>query len=219
MMMTQTSLSRVLPDYFEVKIGSSIFELETETLLTSMAHQYLSRNNSIDENSNYDMIFSITKTEIKSFLFEKSKNDDHFINLFGNWIEEFRNFQNKRNEPLSRDIEFQFSDGSKWIIKVLDLIALRSEPNGDFAINFDDELLQNDENLLSWIETLEWDDVKHLADEVSRPQPEPDYNAQWKNIEKTIIKWEDNFNIFDFFEIDDTMSEEDSDDDRPIQDN
>ena len=33
-MTTQTSLSRVLPDYFEVKIGSSIFELETDTFYT-----------------------------------------------------------------------------------------------------------------------------------------------------------------------------------------
>ena len=53
-MTTQTSLSGVLPDYFEVKIGSSVFELETETLLTSMTHQYLSRNATIEETDNYD---------------------------------------------------------------------------------------------------------------------------------------------------------------------
>ena len=216
-MTTQTSLSRLLPEYFEVKIGSSIFELETDTLLTSMSHQYLTRNTSTDENHNYDMIFAITKTEIKSFLFEKAKNDELFIDLFGNWVEEFRNFQNKRNEPLSRDIEFEFSDGSKWIIKILDLMTLRSSPESDFSINFDDELLHDDENLISWIETLEWEDIKHLVDEVKRPQPEPNYAEEWKSINKNIIKWEDNFSIFDFFEIDDTMSEEDSDDDKPIQ--
>jgi hypothetical protein len=215
-MTTQTSLSRVLPDYFEVKIGSSIFELETETLMTSMAHQYLSRNNAIDENSNYDIIFGITKTEIKSFLFEKIKNDEYFIDLFGQWFEEFKEFQTKRNEPLSRDIEFEFSDGSKWIIKILDLMTLRSIPNSDFAINFDDDLLQNDEDLLSWVNSLDWEDIKHLADEIRRPQPEPDYENEWKQSSKNIVKWEESFSIFDFFEIDDTMSEEDSDDDRSI---
>lgn len=214
--MTQTSLSRVLPDYFEVKIGSSIFELETETLLTSLAHQYLSRNNALDDNSNYDIIFGITKTELKSFLFEKAKNDEFFIDLFGNWFEEFREFQTKRNEPLSRDIEFEFSDGSKWIIKILDLMTLRSIPSSDFAINFDDDLLKNDEELLSWVNSLEWDDIKHLADETRRPQPEPDYENEWKQSLKNIVKWEESFSIFDFFEIDDTMSEEDSDDDRSI---
>jgi 3-methyladenine DNA glycosylase AlkD len=215
-MTTQTSLSRVLPDYFEVKLGSSIFELETETLLTSMTHQYLSRNTAIEETDNYDIIFGITKSEIKSFLFEKAKNDEVFIDLFGTWVEEFKTFHEKRNEPLSRDVEFGFSDGSRWIIKILDLIAIRTTPDSDFAINFDDDLLKNDEEFLSWVNDLNWDDIKHLADEIKRPQPEPDYESEWKSAEKSIVKWEDSFSIFDFFEISDTMSEEDSDDDRSI---
>ena len=150
-MTTETSLSKVLPDYFEVKIGCSIFELETETLLTSMTHQYLSRNAAIDETDNYDIIFGITKSEIKSFLFEKAKNDEFFIDLFGPWIEEFKIYHDKRNEPLSRDVEFGFSDGSRWIIKILDLIAMRTLPDSDFAINFDDDILKNDEEFIEWI--------------------------------------------------------------------
>lgn len=217
-MTTQTSPIRVLPDYFEVKVGSSIFELNTDTLLTSMSHQYLSRNNNLDENTNYDIIFGITKTEIKSFLYEKTKNDETFIDLFGPWFDEFRTFQNKRNEPLSRDVEFEFSDKSKWIIKVLDLMTLRSNEESEFSINFDDEILCNDENFMEWINSLEWNDIKHLADEIIRPQPEPEYEKEWKLSTKNLVKWEDNFSIFDFFEIDDTMSEEDSDDDKPIQD-
>ena len=66
----------MLPDYFEVKVGSSIFELDTDTLLTSMSHQYLSRNVNLDESTNYDIIFGVTKTEIKSFLYEKAKNEE-----------------------------------------------------------------------------------------------------------------------------------------------
>lgn len=217
-MTTQTSLIRVLPDYFEVKVGSSIFELDTDTLLTSMSHQYLSRNVNLDESTNYDIIFGVTKTEIKSFLYEKAKNEETFIDLFGPWFEEFRTYQNKRNEPLSRDVEFEFSDKSKWIIKVLDLMTLRSNEDSEFSINFDDEILQNDDNFLEWVNSLEWNDIKHLADEIRRPQPEPEYENEWKMSQKNLVKWEDNFNIFDFFEIDDTMSEEDSDDDRPIQD-
>ena len=217
-MTTQTSLSRVLPDYFEVKIGSSIFELETDTLLTSMTHQYLSRNPSIDETANYEVIFEISKSELKSFLFEKVKNDEYFIDLFGTWIDQFKIYHEKRNEPLSRDVEFGFSDGSKWVIKILDLMSLRTSSDSEFIINFDDDILTNDEKFLDWVQNLEWNDIKHLADEIKRPQPEPDYEKEWKSANKSIVKWEESFSIFDFFEIDDTMSEEDSDDDRPLQD-
>ncbi len=215
-MTTQTSLSRNLPEYFEVKIGSSIFELETDPLLTSMTHQYLSRNSAIDESESYDILFGITKSEIKSFLYDKSKNDETFIDLFGNWVEDFKVYHEKRNEPLSRDLEFEFSDGSKWVIKVLDLMALRANPNGDFAIDFDDDLLKNDDEFIAWVNSLEWDDLKHLADEIKRPQPEPDYDAEWKKSNKSIVNWEEKFSIFDFFEINDTISEEESDIDRSI---
>jgi hypothetical protein len=181
-----------------------------------MTHQYLSRNATIDETDNYDIIFGITKSEIKSFLFEKAKNDEFFIDLFGPWIEEFKIYHDKRNEPLSRDVEFGFSDGSRWIIKILDLIAMRTLHDSDFAINFDDDLLKNDEEFIEWVSNLAWDDIKHLADEIKRPQPEPDYENEWQSTQKSIVKWEESFSIFDFFEINDTMSEEDSDDDRSV---
>lgn len=215
-MTTTTSLIKLLPDYFEVKIGSSIFELETESLLTSMTHQYLSRNSAIDESENYDILFGITKSEIKSYLDDKTKKDETFIDLFGPWVDDFKIFHEKRNEPLSRDIEFGFSDGSRWIIKILDLMAIRSQPDGEFAINFDDDLLKNDSEFIEWVNSLEWDEVKHLADEIKRPQPEPDYENEWKNSEKSIVKWEEKFSIFDFFEINDTISEEESDIDRSV---
>lgn len=217
-MTTQTSLSRILPDYFEVKIGRSIFELETETLLSSMTHQYLSKNAAINEIDNYDVFYGVTKSELKSFLYEKAKGDEIFIDLFGNWFEEFKVFNEKKNAPLSRDIEFSFSDGSKWVIKILDLMSLRSVSESSYIVDFDDPILQDDESFIKWVNELDWSDICHLADEILRPQPEPNYAEEWKNITKNIVKWEDNFNIFDFFEIDDTMSEEDSDDDRPLQD-
>jgi hypothetical protein len=93
---------------------------------------------------------------------------------------------------------------------------MRTLPDSDFAINFDDDLLKNDEEFIEWVSNLAWDDIKHLADEIKRPQPEPDYENEWQSTQKSIVKWEESFSIFDFFEINDTMSEEDSDDDRSV---
>ena len=77
-------------------------------------------------------------------------------------------------------------------------MTLRSNEDSEFSINFDDEILQNDDNFLEWVNSLEWNDIKHLADEIRRPQPEPEYENEWKMSQKNLVKWEDNFNIFDF---------------------
>ena len=210
------NLTKSLPDYFEVKIGSSIFELQTETLVTSMSHQYISKNTSYENIDSYDMIFSITKNEIENYLSEKYKNDDVFIDLFGDWTEDFRNFHSKKNEPLCRDLIFSFKDGSKWSIKFLDLLSIRTEYASEAIINFDDPIVKDDLLFHEWVKSLKWSEISHLADEIQRPQPEPDYEEEWANCEKELVVWENEINILDFIDFDDRISEEEDSVDRSI---
>lgn len=61
-----------------------------------------------------------------------------------------------------------------------------------------------------------WDDVKDLAEEIERPQPEPDYENEWAVVEKSISKWDETINILDFFELDDTIEYVEEDDDKSL---
>lgn len=207
-------LNNKLPSYFKTQIGNAEYELETDTLLTSMAHQFISRSNNQANIDNYDVIFSISKSEIEEYLLLKYE-DSNFIDLFGNWIEDFKIYHSAKNEPLCRDLIFSFSDNSKWCIKIIDLLSLRNE-DGDDTINFDDEILKDDNLLLDWVKTLTWDDVKDLAEEIERPQPEPDYENEWVVVEKSINKWDETINILDFFELDDTIEYVEEDDDKSL---
>jgi hypothetical protein len=206
--------SKKLPNYFKTRIGNAEYELETDTLLTSMAHQFISRSNNQTNIDNYDVIFSISKSEIEEYLL-LNYEDSNFVDLFGNWIEDFKTYHSAKNEPLCRDLIFNFSDKSKWCIKIIDLLSLRNE-DGDDTINFDDEILKNDVLLMDWVKTLTWDDVKDLAEEIERPQPEPDYENEWSVVEKSINKWDETINILDFFELDDTIEYVEEDDDKSL---
>lgn len=208
-----------LPEYFEVKIGGSKFELSTDSLITSMAHQFISKSTSFEDMESYDVLFEVTKNELMDFLYSKHEADETFIDLFGNWSEEFRDFHSKRNEPFCRDLVFSFKDGSKWSIKVLDLMALRTSEDSDAIVDFDDPIVKNDEEFMEWVSTLTWEDVKHLADEIQRPQPEPEYETEWKESEKEIIKWENELSILDFYELDDKIRFEETLDDQSLPDN
>ena len=83
----------------------------------------------------------------------------------------------------------------------------------DYIINFKDPIV-NDEKLLNeYIQSLTWEDVKHYAEELKRPQPEPNYEKEWADCTKTIVQWEDTIDILDFLELDDKIYEEEEDDD------
>lgn len=200
-----------LPEYFSVKLGTLEHEMNTESLVVSMTHQFVSKNTSYHDIENYDAVFTVTKSEIEDYLLFKSLSGDNFIDIFGDWILDFREFHQKKNEPLCRDIQFAFSDQSEWSIKIIDLLSIKSKDQ-EYIINFKDPVVFDDELLNAWIETLTWDDVKHYAEEIKRPQPEPDYETEWKNCTKKIIQWEDTIDILDFLELDDKIYEEEEDD-------
>ncbi len=204
-----------LPDFFEVKIGSTNYELDTDTLISSLSHQYLSKNSNQNSFDSYDILFSLIKDEITEYLQKIVDDKNNFIDLFGNWSEEFRLFHNKKNEPFCRDINFNFSDGSKWSVKILDLMTLREDFDAS-KINYDDPILYDHKLLIDWVTELSWDNIYQIAEEIERPQPEPDYETEWKKCEKNIVFWEKTFNILDFFEPDDIIGLEEAPDDKPI---
>lgn len=201
-----------LPNFFKVKLGNIEYEMTTESLIVSMTHQFVSKNTSYHNIENYDAVFTVTKSEIEDFLLSKTIAGENFIDIFGDWILEFRLYHHKKNEPLCRDIQFKFSDESEWSIKFIDLLTIKAKDK-DYIINFKDPIV-SDENLLNeYIQTLSWEDVKHYAEELKRPQPEPDYEKEWADCTKTIVQWEDTIDILDFLELDDKIYEEEEDND------
>ena len=203
-----------LPDYFTVKMGNLSYEIDSETLISSMSYQFISKSTNSQSFENFDVIYTVTKTEIEDFLIKKAEKKELFVDLFGNWYDEFKEYHNQKNQPICRDLSFEFSDGSKWIIKILDIVALKDD--GELEINFEDPLLLNDVELFDFVNELEWDQVKDLAEEIQRPQPEPDYGLEWKNCKKEIVNWEESIDILDFFEISDTIDLDFAQDDKPI---
>jgi hypothetical protein len=200
-----------LPEFFQVKLGTLEYEMNTESLSVSMTHQFVSKNTSHHDIENYDAIFTVTKTEIEDYLLHKSVLGENFIDIFGDWILDFREYHQKKNEPLCRDIHFTFSDQSEWTIKFIDLLSLKSKDE-EYIINFKDPIVNDEKLLFEFIDSLSWDDVKHYAEEVKRPQPEPEYEKEWQNCTKNIIQWEETIDILDFLEIDDKIYEEEEDD-------
>ena len=56
-------------------------------------------------------------------------------------------------------------------------------------------------------ENLSWNDLAHFAEEIQRPQPEPDYNNEWKDAFKIIKEWENSFSILELIGESDTIDE------------
>lgn len=207
-----------LPEYLEVNIGSSSFDLESESLVVSMTHQFINKSNVFANIENYDLLFEVTKDELLEYLFHKIELGEKSFNLFGDWQEDFKIFHSKRNEPFCRDIVFNFTDGSEWAIKIIEIATLRVPENSEHIINFSDPILLDDKKLLKWVQSLKWEDVKELAEEMKRPQPEPDYEAEWKKAKKTIKKWDNDLTILDFYDMDDKIRFEGNPDDKSISD-
>lgn len=200
-----------LPDYFKVKIGKSQYDIDTESLIASLTHQFIAKNTNSDNFQSYDTIFNITKVEITEYLESLHKKNIDFIDLFNDWIDDFKLFHAEKNKPICRDLIFEFSDHSKWSIKILDLLAYKSDEN-EFELDYNDDMLKDDDRLLTWVSSLDWSEVQHMAEEIEKPEPIIDYDTEWKSCQKNLIFWEDTLNLLDFFEVNDIISEEGPDD-------
>lgn len=197
-----------LPVFFEVKMGKSIYEMETKSLISTMTQQFLSSKREDYNSDHYNLLFSTTRQEVKDYIEHLWELENIFIDLFGNWMEDFHNFQNEKNKVFCRDLIVEFKDGSKWSIKLIDLLSLKNTENSvSFEVDLDDPILKNDEDLIKWVNTLKWNEVSMFAEEIQRPQPETNYSRIWKRSKKEIIDWDKTINILDLMEM--TNSTED----------
>lgn len=185
--------------YFRVKLGKSSYEIEMSSLIAVMANQIISSNPSLGYDENYDIAFDVTKNEIYEYLKSLKTDEQDTIDLFGNWFDDFTNFQKQKNKPFCKDLIVEFSDKSQWSIRLIDILSIKAGVEEDsFEIDIDDPLINDDDLLLKWIqENLSWNDVAHFAEEIQRPQPEPDYNNEWKESFKIIKEWENTFSILE----------------------
>jgi len=198
-----------LPTYFEVKIGNSKFDMMTESLITTLCHQYLNKNQNIYNFDHYEVIFISVKLELQKFINSLVEKDIKEFDILGDWIEQFQQFQQDKNQYLCKDFVVEFSDKSKWSIKLLDLLSLKYN---DEEIDDDDPFVKNEKLILNWVKTLNWNDLEMYADEIQRPQPEPDYAKEFKRAKKEIISWEKTINLLDLLE----ASNNEEEDDQPL---
>jgi hypothetical protein len=198
-----------LPTYFEVKIGNSKFDMMTESLITTLCHQYLNKNQNIYNFDHYEVIFISVKLELQKFINSLVEKDIKELDILGDWIDQFQEFQQNKNQYLCKDFVVEFSDKSKWSIKLLDLFSLKYN---DEEIDDDDPFVKNEKLILNWVKTLNWNDLEMYADEIQRPQPEPDYAKEFKRAKKEIISWEKTINLLDLLE----ASNSEEEDDQPL---
>jgi hypothetical protein len=73
--------------------------------------------------------------------------------------------------------------------------------------------LENEEALIEWASAkLDWNLLSEMAEEVKRPQPEPDYLKEWKDASKKIVAWDDKVNMFDIISLTSMDVSDDKDD-------
>lgn len=186
-----------LPKYFSVKLGNSKFKMMTESLINSICHQYLNKHQTLYNFEHYDVLFSTAKVEIEKFLIFKIDNGFKFFDFFDNWQEEFQSFQVDKNKFLCKDFILEFSDKSKWSIRLLDLLSIRY--NGE-DVPDDDPFVKDEQAITEWVKTLAWDDVFQLAEEIKRPEFCPDYNEELAEAKVEIVPWDKSINLLDLFE-------------------
>lgn len=217
--MSEQLVLEIIPEFVKVKIGNSIFDLAYDSLIASMTHQYLTNHHTLREGTDYDVVFEVTKELITDFV-KEILVEKEYVDILGDWVPEFVVFHNEKNKPLCKDINITFENGSIWQIKLLDLLAFKYEINSDeddFEINYEDPLLKDDSEIIKYLSEISWEQIQEVAEEIQQPQPEPDYNKMYESASKSVISWEKNISLLDFFDISDIINisedQEEEDDD------
>ena len=169
----------------------------TDSLINSICHLYLNKHQKLYNFEHYDILYSTAKMEIEKFLIFKIENGLKFFDFFDGWPEEFQSFQVDKNKFLCKDFILEFSDKSKWSIRLLDLLSLRY--NGE-DVPDDDPFVKDEEAIVKWVKTLAWDDIVQFAEEIKRPELCPDYNEELSEAKVEITPWDKSINLLDLFE-------------------
>ena len=207
------------PETVKVYLNRSKIALPFDSVSASLTHQILSKNARRFEGEHYYMLFESTIIEIKEYLKSKINEDPKFaVNLFGEWMNDFIEYQKEKSRPFSKDVIVSFSDGSEWSLKAIDIYALAEEvdlsnPTAEVTFDRNNPLLTDEDYMLKWVsDNLTWDKLEEIADRVKKPDITPDYVGEWKNAEKRVEAWENTLSIIEMITLDsEEMDDEDID--------
>jgi hypothetical protein len=212
-------LTEEYPAKINVLLSKKLVPMDFNQVSASMTHQLLNKNARGVDSDHFYMLFETTLIEIKEYLADKASADTNFFaNLFGEWFQDFFTYQNEKSKPFSKDVIVTFSDGSEWAVKALDILALAQNfdvkrKSKEIVIDAKDPMLVNDKAMIKWVEKyLKWDDIKDLAEEVKRPQPEIDYDAEWLKANKRVQEWENPISIIEMIALESEPLVEEEDD-------
>jgi hypothetical protein len=206
-----------LPERIPVIIGKNIFHMESESLIASLVHQTIHKNNLLYNSDDFAMIFDVTKIEISNFLRKKLTPEFEAFDFFDNWMSEFDEFQIKKNKTFCKDLIITFPDKLQFTVKLLDVISLRNVilDKDENDVDDDDPILNDPQLLLDWIdENLDWEQLSPYAEYVKTDRQENTRNKNFIKATKKIVEWERQLSIFDFISKGDMIvTNEDDDED------
>ena len=207
-----------IPERIPVIIGKNVFQMESESLIASLVHQTIHKNNLLYNSDDFGMIFDVTKIEITNFLRKKLDSDFEAFDFFDNWMIEFDEYQLKKNKIFCKDLFITFPDKIQFSIKLLDVISLRNAMLDKDENDVDDEdpVLNDTQLLLDWMnENLTWEQLSPYAEYVKTDRQENTRNKNFQKATKKIVEWERHLSIFDFISKGDMIltSEEDDEED------
>jgi hypothetical protein len=104
-----------IPERIPVIIGKNVFQMESESLIASLVHQTIHKNNLLYNSDDFSMIFDVTKIEITNFLRKKISQDFEAFDFFDNWMSEFDEYQINKNKLFCKDLIITFPD--KTLVK------------------------------------------------------------------------------------------------------
>jgi len=206
-----------IPERIPVVIGKNIFHMESESLIASLVHQTIHKNNLLYNSDDFAMIFDVTKIEITNFLKKKLSEEFEAFDFFDNWLTEFDEYQINKNKLFCKDLIITFPDKIQFSVKFLDVLALRNAmlDRDENDIDDNDPVLQDHQLILDWIdENLTWEQLSPYAEYVKTDRQESTRNKNFQKATKKVIEWERQLSIFDFISKGDMIiSNEDDDED------
>jgi len=127
-----------IPERIPVIIGKNVFQMESESLIASLVHQTIHKNNLLYNSDDFGMVFDVTKIEITNFLKKKISQDFEAFDFFDSWMLEFDEYQINKNKLFCKDLIITFPDKAQFSIKFLDVLSLRNA-----MLDFDENDIDN----------------------------------------------------------------------------
>jgi len=205
-----------IPERIPVVIGKNVFHMESESLIASLVHQTIHKNNLLYNSDDFVMIFDVTKIEITNFLKKKLLKDFEAFDFFDNWMSEFDEYQLNKNKLFCKDLIITFPDKLQFSVKFLDVLSLRNAmlDRDENDIDDDDPVLQDPQLILDWIdENLSWEQLSPYAEYVKTDRQENTRNKNFPKATKKVVEWERQLSIFDFISKGDMILSNEDDDD------